>query len=281
MDAPLQSFDLLAQPGGLEAFARANGFAYAATAEPPALGDSLWEQATSGVVRDRISGTDWELGRITGGSRSATSVEQRGGFTVTKTVSVSTPERSRNIGYFAMTLPRRLPQMVLDARSNDRGPFSSLIHRPSEHQALSLEGDFDRYFRLYAPAGYERDALFVFTPDVMALLIDETGDLDVEIRDNRLFVYAPQGFDLDDARVWQRLARIRTVLAAQVSRQTARYVDEQLPGLAFDADTVGAGGRRLRRRLPMWVWLAIGIPVVVLAVLGTIAAIVLTAVLPR
>lgn len=39
---------------------------------------------------------------------------------------------------------------------------------------LSLEGDFDRYFTLYCPGDYERDALYVFTPDLLALLIDES-----------------------------------------------------------------------------------------------------------
>lgn len=48
-------------------------------------------------------------------------------------------------------------------------------------QVLSLEGDFDRYFTPYCPKQYERDALSVFTPDLMALCIDEAAPFDIEI----------------------------------------------------------------------------------------------------
>lgn len=183
----------------LREFAAANGWRYDAEAASPALGASLWEQVSSGVVRDRISGSGWEAGRITGGNRSASTVERRGRITVTNTVIVNTPQQSLDVGYLAVRLPRRLSHFVLDAVSNDRGPFFSLIRRPQPDQHLSLEGDFDTHFRLYAPTGYEPDALYVFTPDLMALLVDETGDLDVEIRENKLIVYKPAGFDLTDA----------------------------------------------------------------------------------
>jgi hypothetical protein len=97
-------------------------------------------------------------------------------------------------------LDRALPHMVLDAVQNDRKILgqrvSNLPARFDLAQRLSREGDFDRYFTLYAPADYERDALYVFTPDLMALLIDEAGSgeggsMDVEIIDDRMYVYAP------------------------------------------------------------------------------------------
>ena len=286
MTAPLTGTEYLSSPDGLPAFAAANGFSYAATAAPPALGDGLWEQVSMGTVRDRVSGPGWEAGRITGGSRSASRTEQRGGWTVTTSVSVSTPERSLEVGYLAITLPRRLPQMILDARSNDRGPFSSLLHRPRGDQVLSLEGDFDRHFRLYVPSGYERDALYVFTPDLMALCIDETGDLDVEIRDDRLIVTAPGGFDLHRVETWQRFERIRHTVGALAWNQTDRYVDERAtpPALTFDqhaSPEVGAGGRRLRKRLPRAVWWVAGIFAAVVVAGGGIAVFVLSQVFPR
>ena len=54
----------------------------------------------------------------------------------------------------------------------------------------------------------------------MGLLIDETGDFDVEIVDDKLFVYARGGFDLSSPALWQRLDRIRTVVGAKTLRQT-------------------------------------------------------------
>ncbi len=49
---------------------------------------------------------------------------------------------------------------------------------------LELEGDFGKHFELHVPAGYERDALYVLTPDVMQVLIDEAADRRVEIVDD-------------------------------------------------------------------------------------------------
>jgi hypothetical protein len=262
--------DNLAASKDLAAFAQANGWTYSPTAAPPALGPSLWEQASSGIVRDKIAGPGWEAGRITGGSNSASKVEQKGGWTVTTTVSVSTPKPSIDLGYLSITLPTRLPNMILDAKSNDSGPFSSLLKRPKASQALSLEGDFDSHFRLFVPTGYERDALYVFTPDLMALLIDETGDLDVEIRDNQLIVYKPGGFDLADPSVWTRFDRIRETVGAKAWSQTDRYTDERAATLQFG--DVAPEGRRLRKKIPRGVWFGLAFAGIVLVfVFGTIA----------
>jgi hypothetical protein len=270
------ALDTLAVSGDLRSFAAANGWRYDETAAPPAS-VGLWEQVATGTVRDRVSGAGWEAGRISGGSRSASQVEQHGGWTVTTTVSVSTPERSLELGYLAITLPRRVPHMVLDARSNDRGPFSSLLRRPRADQHLSLEGDFDTRFRLYVPTGYERDALYVFTPDLMALLIDETGDLDVELRDDRLIVYKPGGFDLTDPVVWQRFEHIRATVGAKTWDRTDLYADDRAaPQLQFDAaGTVAPEGARLRDRMPKTLWVVVTVAAVVVTFLVGVGIIVI------
>lgn len=247
----------------LAAFAAANGWTYQPTAEPPALSGDMWEYATAGNVQDRIAGADWEAGRIVGGARKAENVRQNGIVSIRTSVSVNVPVRSINLGYLAIRLPRHLPHFVLDARSND-GILSSLQHRPQRTQRLSLEGDFDTDFHLFAPKGYERDALYVFTPDLMALLIDEAGDLDVEVRDDMLIVYRPGGFDLHDLAVWERFARIRDTVGAKAWTQTDGYSDDRAaPGLSA---SVGPEGRRLKRSLPRWVWIGIGIAAAALLV---------------
>lgn len=244
-------------------FAAANGWTHQPTAEPPALSGDMWEYATAGSVQDRIAGPGWEVGRIVGGARKAETVRRSGVVTIRTSVSVNVPVKSINLGYLAIRLPRQLPHFVLDARSND-GILSSLQHRPQRNQRLSLEGDFDTHFHLFAPKGYERDALYVFTPDLMALLIDETGDLDVEVRDDMLIVYRPGGFDLHDPLVWERFARIRDTVGTKAWTQTDGYSDDRVaPGLsAF----VGPEGRRLKRSLPSWVWIGIGIAAAALLV---------------
>ncbi|MET0842318.1 MAG: hypothetical protein ABWY23_00610 [Mycetocola sp.] len=147
-------------------------------------------------------------------------------------------------GYLALKLDRRLPHMVLDATSNNLLFGSSLPRRFGKSSALSLEGDFDRYFTLYCPPEYGRDALYVFTPDLMALLIDESSAFDVEIVDDWMFVYSTEPFDLLQPAVWQRLDRIVDTVGSKTLRQTERYADERADDPRLNI--VAPQGRRIR-----------------------------------
>jgi hypothetical protein len=113
-------------------------------------------------------------------------------------------------------------------------------------QVLHLEGDFDQHFTLYAPKEYERDALYVFTPDLMALLIDETGDFDVEIVDDWMFIYSARPFNLLSPVTYERMRRIVATVGAKTLRQTARYADERVGDRLVNQ--VAPQGRRLKRR---------------------------------
>ena len=128
-------------------------------------------------------------------------------------------------------IPVALPHMVLDATANN-GLFgtSTLPISFDRAQVLSLEGDFDRYFTLYCPRDYERDALYVFTPDLLALLIDESRHFDVEIVDDWMFVYSATRFDMTDPGTLRRLFRIVDTVGAKTLRQTARYADGRASG---------------------------------------------------
>lgn len=277
------------------AFAAANSLSYEPSAAAPAYGGALFEYLQQASVTDRFASIDggYEIASIdgtVGGAQSGTTGN------VTFTTSYSTTSQ-RAYGYLAIKLERALPHLVLDARSNNR-TFGSSIPMPiAGGQQLSLEGDFDKHFTLHCPNGYERDALYVFTPDLMALLIDETGDLDVEIVDDRLFAYANKPFDLDDAAVWQRLERIREVVGAKALRQTGRYADDRLTqgaaAVAGDAaaqvpNVVGEDGRRLqqgflganpKKSSGKMGWIVGGIIVGVLALIGTVGTIIVSTVL--
>lgn len=127
-------------------------------------------------------------------------------------------------GYLRFSLPRPLPHMLLDARRNGR----RLPLIPARAQRLDLEGNFPDHFTLFVPTGYERDALYLFTPDLMVLLIDEAGDLDLEIIDDQLFVYAPHGIDLASPGLWERASRLATIIAAKTAERSAQWRDERL-----------------------------------------------------
>ncbi len=55
---------------------------------------------------------------------------------------------------------------------------------------ISLEGDFNKYFTLKITKNYQIEALEIFTPDVMAELIDKAKNFSLEIINNNVFIYA-------------------------------------------------------------------------------------------
>ncbi len=164
---------------------------------------------------------------------------------------------THNWGFMALHLDRKLPNMVLDAKANN-GLFggTNLPAYFDKKQILSLEGDFDKYFTLYCPRQYERDALYVFTPDLMALLIDNAAPFDVEIVDDWMFVYSARPFTSADPAVYQRLFQIVDTVGAKTLTQTDRYVDERIG--SFAANIVAPQGQRLKRGLPIGAVIAIG-----------------------
>ncbi|WP_354570083.1 hypothetical protein [Glaciihabitans sp. UYNi722] len=174
-------------------------------------------------------------------------------------------------GYLAIKLDRRLPNMVLDARSNNNLlGGTNLPDALKRDQSLSLEGDFDKDFTLYCPREYKTDALCVFTPDLMALLIDQTQQFDVEIVDDWMFVYSSKPLNMGDVPTLNHLFRIIDTVGAvdtvgaKTLSQTERYADERMSDRAVNM--VAPQGRRLKKTFPMitviflvaygafWIW---------------------------
>jgi len=153
---------------------------------------------------------------------------------------------THNWGFMALHLDRRLPNMVLDSKANN-GLFggTNLPAYFDKKQILSLEGNFNEFFTLYCPREYERDALYVFTPDLMALLIDNAAPFDVEIVDDWMFVYSATPFPSTHPGVYQRLFQIVDTVGAKTLTQTDRYVDEKVGN--FAANFVAPQGQRLKR----------------------------------
>jgi hypothetical protein len=156
---------------------------------------------------------------------------------------------TRTWGFLALELDRKLPNMVLDAKANN-GLFggTNLPATFSKDQILSLEGNFNEYFTLYCPKEYERDALYVFTPDLMALLIDEAAPFDVEIVDDWMFVYSNAAFPSAQPAVYQRLFRIVETVGTKTLTQTDRYQDDRAAA-PFAANIVAPQGARLKRNV--------------------------------
>ncbi len=130
-------------------------------------------------------------------------------------------------GYVALKLETPLPHIVLDAVGNNGLFGSNLPVTFGRDQRLSLEGDFDQHFALYCPEGYERDALYLFTPDVMARFVDNAAALDVEIIDDWLFLYAKRDLSTVDPATWQWLFTTIDAIDEKFA-QWARWRDDRL-----------------------------------------------------
>ena len=193
------------------------------------------------------------------------------------TIRAGRSEHTYHKGYIRIQLERNLPQIVLDATSNDLRMFgkniSTLPVDFAQSQKMSLEGDFDKHFSLYAPKEYERDALYIFSPDLMALLIDNASAFDGEIVDNQLFIYSSLApFNLNDPVLVERLMKIIQVVGAKASSQTDYYSDEKVGDRSQNA--VAVSGQRLRKGVSVFaivfviIGLLIGIVPVVIDALG-------------
>lgn len=173
----------------------------------------------------------------------------------------------RSWSYIAVALPAPLPHFVFESvGSGSRA--GDLPARIPGSQHLSLEGDFDRSFALHVPAEYERDALFVVTPDVMAALVDGAAGFHVEATGNLLVFFAEEPSDFSVPDLWEAVDRVLRIALPPFVATAQRYRDERIPELgasptiasvraAFETPEtpwaaptprIGAAGRRLRLR---------------------------------
>lgn len=227
----------------LSRFAMANGLVFATNAPVPAYPGAIFGIGNARAIPEQLyrQGTRYlDVGNLrytTGSGKN---------------------RKTHNWGYLAIKLDRMLPHMILDAKANN---FlgTNLPVSFSRGQVLSLEGDFDRHFTLYCPKEYERDALYVFTPDLMARLIDEAGLFDVEIIDDWMFLYSAKTFDLSDPRALSRAFRIIDTVGEKTLDRTELYADAKVVsgavvaasgaplGARMAANIVAPRGRRLQK----------------------------------
>lgn len=219
----------------LDRFARANTLAFTPVAAPPAYAGAIFQEGSDRRIRDRLTAT---VGRF---------------FDVGNYEYATGSGKSRQVhrwGYLAVQLDRPMPHILLDAKSNN-GLFgaTNLPDVFARSQRLSLEGDFDRYFTLYCPSEYERDALYLLTPDLMVLLIDEAQAFDVEVVDDWMFVYSSAPFRMTDASVVRRLFRILSTVGSKTTDRAGRYSDDHAG--AEPGRSIAPQGRRLRHSFPI------------------------------
>lgn len=146
-------------------------------------------------------------------------------------------------GFVHIKLQRKLPNMILDSHQNNLLGDTGLPESLSRDQILHLEGDFNNYFTLYAPQKYERDALYIFTPDVMQAIVDASRHYDGEIIDDDFYLYTSK-LDLRSTQTIEELLSIANRIGGQLDKQASNYSDERVGDTALGS--VAAQGARLK-----------------------------------
>jgi hypothetical protein len=218
-----------ARPTRVDRAARANGFDFTdrAAAQGVFLG-TLAGHASSGFVTDVVSAR----GDRTNPHRAFTAAS----------IAPRLDRPSRRGGILQIPLASVTPHIVVENRRG--GVLATTGSRIRAGQRLSLEGDFDRTFTLYCPAGYETDALYIFAPDLMALMLDLAGDCDAELIDGAFLVYSRRPWRLWRPDRFAALIALVDTLGAKARRQTGRYVDRR----GQHDGRIAPVGRRLKLR---------------------------------
>ncbi|MDR1188329.1 MAG: hypothetical protein LBK95_12895 [Bifidobacteriaceae bacterium] len=151
---------------------------------------------------------------------------------------------------FAMSrLPREVPHMIL---KNRRSRIVKLS-QSADVARMRLEDGFPDTFVLYCAAGYERDALHIFTPEVMAACLDLAGNAEIELVDNSLFIYTRSATPFRDPEQLASFLGLAERLTATFAKQTGAYWDDpaeahnqvalRAPAQRSWPDYPGRGGR--------------------------------------
>lgn len=85
-------------------------------------------------------------------------------------------------GVACMALTKAYPHIYLDSVSNG----STRLYKSS--QRVDLEGNFNKFFKLYMVDKSAADTLTVLAPDTMQLLIDLGKDFDIEVKEHKVYI---------------------------------------------------------------------------------------------
>ena len=196
-------------------FARANAMEYLPEVPKPPLPGIIFDPARSNAIaRDVVRGREPRMVEF-------------GNYEYVVSTGKSTHTVRK--GYVAIRVDNLLPHIILDARMNDPA-FGSNLGLLQKQQRLSLEGDFDRFFTLYCPTGYEVDALYLFTPDIMLRMMTQAAVLDVELVDNWVFFYSPEDLSTLRPEMWEWLFSLVHAMLQKLA-QWERWRDDRLAGI--------------------------------------------------
>jgi len=222
----------------MKRFAEANDAVYTNDMSAPSMNGMIFDEGHSRILEDSLA---------------FKSGIELGNYRFTKGTGKNS--RTYNYSFARVSLGRNLPHMVLDAKRNNFFG-TNLPDTFSKEQRLVLEGDFNTHFDVYAPSGYEQDALYVFTPDVMQALVDHGKEYDIEVIDNELILYKTKKLNLDSKDDMESILAIVDAIASELKDQSKRYTDERVQARQegnnhSSMPIVAEQGRRLKQGRPI------------------------------
>lgn len=127
---------------------------------------------------------------------------------------------SYEYSYARVRLSKRLPHVLLDSKANTTY-MSNLPEHP--HGLAPLEADIGDHFRLYGKKGSDVLARYVFTSDIMAMILDYGRMYDIEIIDDQLLLYLSRPLDIFREGEIERVLMMLDALSDKLDYQTRRY----------------------------------------------------------
>lgn len=214
----------------IAAFAWANGWAYADLLENTRRPGAAFARVRRGQERAVVACDDERMPFELGVHRSVARGQE--GATI-----------QRPFAFVELPLPSSVPHIVLANRRRSIIPTLGLGRGAAR---MELEGEFGRAFRLIVPEGYQQDALYIFTPDLMARVLDLASGAEIELVSDRLYVYLPAGIRFDRADTMASVIVLAEELHRRFTARTALYRDDAAGELAQRAGVaVGLRGQRL------------------------------------
>lgn len=244
--------ELTIEQAQLRAFAYDNSWEFAPLTPSVRRTGSLFENGAPCMIENHLVAPTFEVGRC---------------VFVRERDAAESVYKIRH--FFGLYLPKALPHLLVNAKANRNGVFMKWFAQlDNDARRLSLEGDFDRHFTLYAPRKYDTDARVIFSPDVMRVLIREAKHYDMEIIGNRMYFYCDT-IDWRNETFWRRIDTLAAIVEKEIGRQAIHYTDEH-DGTELAVAQKGMGLHMIID-LPAWAKLWLGGITLALGILILIA----------
>lgn len=159
----------------MQQIASAIGFRYQPTGSRPELEAKFFQLGSSRQIEDVLSGV-----------YRGCPIEI---FNYSFTVQQGRSSHTEHYTIFALTFAGVLPDIALAPKSFLGAGL--LACAPDGDVAVTLEGDFNEHFYLYAPKNFDVEIREIFQPDLMLELIEKYQSYRVEISGSRVYVVSP------------------------------------------------------------------------------------------